>query len=140
MTKLKSKKTKKRPLLVWIISWLTIFAAVFTGLSLYAIYSGQVEIPAEEAAYLSRMSSLQKVSSLMILIANFLGGLYLFQLRKEAFHLFAGAFIINIVSFFYELITGKIGHDLGLELILPFSVGLGICWYIYRLIQKKIIS
>ncbi len=139
-----SPPTKKRPGWVWVISIFFFLSAPLILLSFYLISTGAVPLDAAGEAYFSSLTGLVYGLTIFMGSANLLGATALFLLRKFAFYLFAAAFGANLLLTAWHIATkawvaeipgsGPVGALFGL------AVGVAVCVYCWRLIQRGVLT
>jgi hypothetical protein len=90
---------------------LDLLRRVFLGwtlLSFVLIHAGAIPLNAAQIAYFDSLGTLDYVFSVGIGLANFLGAISLFLLRRMAFHLFASALVANLLMTLWHVFS-KVG-------------------------------
>jgi hypothetical protein len=135
---------KKRPGWVWAISIFFFLSPGWTLLSFYLIGTGVVSLNAVQKVYFSNLTTIDYILTILIALANLLGAVALFLLRKVAFHLFITAFSVNLLLTAWHTVTkGWIaamgGPDL-LSALIGWALLVAVCIYSWRLIQRGVLT
>jgi hypothetical protein len=135
---------KKRPGWVWAISIFFFLSAGWTLLSLYLIDTGAIPLSAIQEAYFNSLTGADYGLTIFIGLANLLGAVALFLLRKLAFYLFVTAFGANLILTVWHMVTkgwvaaiggaGLVGAVIGWVLLAA------VCIYSWKLIQRGVLT
>jgi hypothetical protein len=135
---------KKRPVLVWIISIYFIFSLLFTLLSFIIIFSGIIPLQPAQKAYFENLTIFDHTYTILIMLANLIGAITLFLLRKFAFYFFTFALLLNILSTIYNILSKGWVEAIGGVGLIGSIIGLGIivaiCFYSWLLCRKGILT
>jgi hypothetical protein len=137
-------RKKKRPGWVWAISILFFLAAGWTLLSFYLIDTGGVPLNAAQEAYFSSLTGVDYGLTILIGLANLSGAVALFLLRKLAFHLFAAAFVGNLLLTASQTLTkgwvAAIGGPGFVGAVIGWALLIAVCIYSWRLVQRGVLT
>ena len=137
-----SPPTKKRPRWVWVISIYFFLSASFVLFSFYLIGTGAITLDA--AIYFSSLTGLDWGLTILIGSANLLAAIALFLLRKVAFYLFAAAFGTGLLLGVWHAATkgwvAAIGGPGLIGTLIGYALGLAVCVYSWRLIQRGVLT
>jgi hypothetical protein len=130
----------KRPKWVWIIV-VGYFVSLFvTLMSLYLIHKGAIPLSDDDKSYYENLGLLDHLVTAIVTVTNGAGALYLFRLRKEALVCFSNALVLSIAwgiwGIFHEHLLRVIPLP---SLILSWAIGLLVCRYVSRLIDKGVL-
>ncbi|MBT5705818.1 hypothetical protein OAH36_05310 [Verrucomicrobia bacterium] len=123
-TRIESKV--KRPVLVWVISIFYLISAGFTILSLVLIYSGLIPVNEVQKAYFDGLTPIDHISTVLIGSLNLLGAVFLFILRKHAFHFFLAGFVAGLMTTTYHIIAKNWIETIGTAGFIGAAIGWGI--------------
>ncbi len=133
----------KRPILVWVISIFYVLTAGSSLLSSYLVLSGSIPLSPGQKAYFDSITTLDLMLSILLCLANFIGAVCLFLLRRPAFYLLTGAWLLGILMMiWHSLSKGWIAAMGALGTVGTF-IGLGIsaviCLYNWRLLKNGVL-
>jgi hypothetical protein len=139
---------QERPGCVWLIALYFFITAVSGFASLYAISSGFfTKLPgarAEQLAYFSTLSALDYGVSILIILFNIAGVIYLLRLKKEAVALFIAAFLLGMGLTAWQIATKNYLAVMGRPGMVGFAVGtvliLVVIGYVANLRRKGILK
>lgn len=133
----------KRPKWVWAISIFYFLSAAYTLLSFYLIHSGAVPVPEATQKYLTSLTALDYVFSVLIGLAILAGAVSLFFLRRIAYPLFLGSLITNILVSVWHALTKNLlaafasGGAIGM--VIGWGILLAVCLYTRRLSKSGVL-
>ena len=137
-------ESKKRPGWVWAISILFFFLAVPTLLSFYLINSGKIPLRPAQKTYFESLTFIDIGLSILNGLANLIGAVLLFCLRKQAFYLFAIALATNLLMTAWYIVSkgfiaampsgGLIGMLIG------WGILVAVCVYIKKLEKAGVLN
>jgi hypothetical protein len=132
---------RKRPTLIWIISIFFFLAFVSTMASFFIIIVlGKGSLTPAQEAYYENLSVFDYALSFIPALLNLLGAIHLLKLSRFAFHLFATALGINLVTTVQHLLfTDYMSAFPGAGLFLGTVVAAAICLYAWRLTRKGVL-
>ena len=135
---------KKRPGWVWAISIFFFLAAGWTLLSFYLINLGAVPLNAAQKAYFSSLTGVDYGLTILMGLANLIGAVALFFLRKVAFYLFVTAFGVNLLLAAWHAVTkgwvAAIGGSGFVGTVIGWALLIAVCIYSWRLIQRGVLT
>ena len=133
----------KRPKWVWAISIFYFFSAAYTLLSFYLINSGAVAVPEATKAYLDSLTAMDYAFTILIGLANLIGAISLFLLRKIAYPLFLASLVANVIMSVWHIMSknmlsasvsgGAIGMFIGWGMLLA------VCLYAKKLTKTGLL-
>lgn len=139
-----SLQKTKRPKWVWAISIFYFFSAGWTLLSFYLAKTGTVSLSAAQAAYFNNLSGVDYGLTILIGLANLIGAVALFLLKKLAFYLFSTALGANLLLTAWHTVTkGWLSAMPGASLVgavIAWGLLIAVCAYSWRLIQRGVLS
>ena len=134
----------KRPVLVWVISIYYLISAGFTILSIVLIYSGLIPVDGVQKEYFDGLTLFDHISTVLIGSLNLLGAVFLFILRKHAFHLFLAGFVAGLIATAYHILAKNWIETIGTAGFIGAAIGWGISisiiFYTKRLSNRKILN
>ncbi|MBB5213243.1 hypothetical protein [Microbulbifer hydrolyticus] len=131
------KSSEKRPVLVWLIFLWFVVTGIFALYQLYALYSGNIEIPAGMEKPEGVLYYFKGIFGVVLAV---LAATLLFLRKSASRWLFLGLFIFTVVSGVFTLFTHEFPEN-QFTLIKYISVttwiiyGL-IVWYVFTLEEK----
>lgn len=133
----------KRPKWVWAISIFYFLSAAYVLLSFYLINSGAVPVPEATRAYLDGLTAFDHAFSILIGVANLLGAISLFLLRKVAYPLFLASFVANVLVSTWHMISKNMLSALvsggGIGMLIGWGMQLAVIWYVRRLAKSGVL-
>jgi len=133
-----------RPALIWVITIFYLISIVFTALSFVLVYSGRIPVNPGTQQYLASLTVFDHVMTGIIVGRNLIATILLFMLRKQAFHLFAAAFTITILSTVYQSVakgwTQALGGSGVISALIGYGISFSIIMYSFRLRQRGILK
>lgn len=140
----KEAKSRKRPVLVWIIALFYILSGGWTIISFILILSGAVQLNEPEQAYFDTQTNLDILLTIIIGAANLIGAILLFLLRRYAYYCFLGAFSLSILLTAYHILFKNwltvIGGPGLLGSIIAWLITIAIILYTKKLIKNSILQ
>lgn len=134
----------KRPGWVWVISIFYFISAVWTLLSIYLIYYGEIPLEAEQKQYFDSLTTLDLATSIGLGGLNFLGAVSLFMLKKVSYYFFGITLFASIVfTLWHALTTGWLAALGGSGItgaVLGFVLAITVFLYVKRLKERGILS
>lgn len=135
---------KKRPKWVWAIAIFFFISAGWTLLSFYLVGSGFIALKAEQQAYFDSLSTFDYAITILAGLANFLGAISMFLLRKIAFYLFTGALIANSMLLVWHVLSKGWVAAIGGAGLIGATIGWGllvaVCVYSWNLTKKGVLT
>ncbi len=132
--------SRKRPILVWIITIFYLISAGWTLFSFYLVYSGAIPLNETQRVYFEAQSTLDILLTIIIASANIIGAILLFMLRRFALHFFLGAFVISMLLTIAQIIFKNWLNVMGGHGLVGAAVGwlinIAIILYAYKLSKK----
>jgi len=134
---------RKRPKLVWVISIYYILTAGFAILTFFLISIGAIQSNALQKVNYDSQSIIENTLLLTLGSLNFLGAIYLFLLRRYAYHCFLIAFAVVLVAYVYHIIFKNwlyvtTGGEM-LFAVIGLFINIAIILYSKKLINKEIL-
>ena len=133
----------KRPGWVWAISICFFISAGWSLLSLLLIRAGTLPLTAAQVAYFDSLTVLDYVLSVGIGLANFVGAVALFLLRKVSFYLFASSLGANALLTLWHVTTkgwvAALGGAALVGAVIGFGLLIAVCVYSRHLLQQGIL-
>jgi hypothetical protein len=140
----KEAKSRKRPVLVWIIALFYILSGGWTIISFTLILSGAVVLNEPEQAYFDAQTNLDILLTIIIGAANLSGAIFLLLLRRYAYYCFLGAFSLSILLTAYHILFKNwltvIGGPGLLGSIIGWLISIAIILYAKKLITNSILQ
>jgi len=134
---------KNRPKWVWAITIIFFFAPGWTLLSFYLVSVGSIPIAGPVKVYFESLTTFDHILTVAIVLANFLGAIALFLLKKIAFYLFTGALIGNfLVTIWYALSKGWLvafGGRVVFATLIGWALLVAVCIYLWNLKKKGVL-
>ena len=138
-----SPSGRKRPKLVWVVLLFYLFAAGYTAISFFLIYSGLIAVSPGEAAYFASLSIFDHTMTLGTAIFNLGGAISLFRLRRISFNLFATAFGLTILGTIVHAITKNLfavlSGPMAFGMALGYCISITVCVYVWKLRARGIL-
>jgi len=135
---------RKRPGWIWAISIFFFLSAGWTLLSFYLINTGAVPLIATQKEYFGRLTGLDYGLSVIMGLANLIGAVALFFLRKVAFYLFATALGANLILAAWHTATkgwvAAIGGAGFVGVVIGWVLLTVVCIYSWRLVQRGVLT
>jgi len=135
---------RKRPVWVWIISIFFFFSAGWTLLSFYLVGTGVIPLNTAQQAYFDSLTALDYGLTILVGLANLIGAIALFFLRKIALHLFASALTVNFLMLIWHALNkGWVAAISGPGLVGAFigwGVLLAVCAYAWKLTKSGVLT
>ncbi len=133
---------RRRPKLVWVITVFYFISAGWTLLSFALIYSGITPLNAAQVVYFKSQTIFDIFFTIVIGALNFMGAIFLFFLRRTAFHLFLSAFILSILMVVYHILSkdwlAAIGGPGLIGIIIGWTISVAVILYTRKLIKHDI--
>ena len=133
----------KRPALVWVIFILYLLSAGWVILSFALIHSGAIPLNEAQQEYFGSQAILDYGAILVCGALNLAGAIFLFRLKKPAFHLFATAFGLGLAVTGYHIVAknwlGAVGVPALVGAVTSWGISIAIIVYSKRLISKGVL-
>jgi hypothetical protein len=138
-------KKSKRTFGIWIIFIGYLVWSALALPTLYFVYSGKIQLPPAQQAYVNSYSSIDIALSMLVHGAELFGAISLFMLRRIAFHFFTTAFGIGIIiAFWHSVAKGWLAaHDSWPLIVFQFIlyiIGSTVCVYCWVLTRRGILK
>lgn len=135
---------RSRPALVWVISIFYFVSAGWVLLSFFLIYSGSIPLNEAQKVYFESQTFFDHGSTILIGVSNLTGAVFLFLLRKPAFHFFAAAFSVGLALTLYQIFMknwlGVVGGPGLVGAVIGWGISVAIILYAKRLISRGILK
>lgn len=129
----------KRPILVWLIFLFFMVSTAFTAFSVLVVTSGNLPPEVQARMGVEAIRPIDIVAGLSETAVYFVAAIALFMMRKLAFYLFAGAFVMEIGLVVWTLADksrasalGLVGGDMA-GFAGTVTIGLAFLIFIYTL-------
>ena len=130
----------ERPKGVWLISGFFFLSAGYSLLSFALVFSGKIVLSDAQKAYFDSLTVFEYVLTVAFGIANLAGAVSLLLLRKVAFTLFLGSFLIAVAMCLWHAIsTGWVAAFGGLGTIIWWGIFGAVLTYIRNLIRAGVL-
>lgn len=129
----------RRPILVWLIFLFIIFSTAFTAVSVLVLTSGNLPPEVQAKIGVEAIRPIDIVAGLFEAAVYFVAAIALFMMRKLAFYLFAGAFVMEIGLVVWTLADRSHAITLGIAggdmagFVGMVAIGLAFLLFIYTL-------
>lgn len=140
----KESHSRKRPILVWIISIFYFISAVWTLFSFYLVYSGSVPLDETQKVYFESLTTFDILITVTAVLVNLVGIILFFMLNRYALYCFITSFtlsmLLTVFQTYYrnwgDLMSGPglVGAAIG------WAINIAIILYAYRLTKKEILQ
>lgn len=133
----------RRPTWVWVISVFYFLSAAYTLLSFYLINSGAIAVPAATKAYLDGLTATDYAFTILIGLANLIGAISLFLLRKIAYPLFLASLVANVLMSVWHIVSKNMlsafvsGGAIGM--LIGWGMLLAVCLYAKKLTKSGVL-
>jgi hypothetical protein len=133
----------KRPKWAWAISIFYFLSAAYTLLSFYLINSGAVAAPEATKSYLDSLTATDYAFTILIGLANFIGAISLFLLRKMAYPLFLASFAASVPMSVWHIVSKNMlsafvsGGAIGM--LIGWGILLAVCLYLKKLTKLGVL-
>ena len=137
-----TRPPSRRPILVWIIS---IFCVLATGFSLFSLtlshaMASDPDLNDRQREFFASQTALDYVLAAGTILANMVGAIILFFMRRAAFYFFAGSFAVSILHTLYNIAVndwlGVVGTSGLVIAAIGWGVNLAIVLYVWSLFRK----
>jgi hypothetical protein len=139
-----TKYKRRRPFLVWVISFFYLFSAGWTLLSIYLVQRGVVQPTLQQTEYLDSLTSIDWTVSILIALAGMSGAICLFLLRRLAFYLLTTSLTLNILTSIWHVLTKgaliAMGGPAAIGMLIGMGISAAICIYTWHLLKTEILS
>ena len=135
---------RKRPKLVWVIAIFYFISVGWTLFSFVSIYSGLIPVNEAQAVYFESQTIIDILFTIVIGLLNFVGAIFLFLLRRSAFHLFLSAFVFGLMMTVYHIMfknwLAAIGGPGIIGAIIGWGIAIATILYARKLIRAEILN
>lgn len=139
MTK-ENESRRKRPVWVWIFSIYLFPSAAWTLLSFYLINTGAIPLSPAQEAYFDSLTTTDYTLAVAIGVANLIGAVALFLLRKAALYFFLAALGANLISGAWHGATKGWAEALGgsglAGVLFSYVLMTAVCIYAWKLAKR----
>lgn len=137
-------ESRKRPVMVWVISFFVIISVLFGLLLMYLVYSGAFPLPPEQEGYLTRMTALDYAFSGALAAVQLYAAIAFLRLRKIAYYLFSATLVINILFSLWQInqegFFPGVGQSGIIGMFFGWGISLAICIYAWRLMKRGVLT
>jgi putative exporter of polyketide antibiotics len=137
-------QSRKRPTLVWVISVFYMLITGFTIISFLLVFGGAIPLTDAQKASFDSLHVFDFLLSLALASLHVVGTLFLFLLRRLAYHCFLAAFCIGLINaIFQNSFQNWLGGFAASELVgtvIAWLIGIAIIFYSKNLIKKGILK
>jgi uncharacterized membrane protein YjjP (DUF1212 family) len=97
-----------------------------------------------QAVYFKSLTIIDILLTIVMGLLNFVGAIFLFLLRRSAFHLFLSAFALGLIMTIYQIIFKNWGATVTgpglIGAIIAWGVAIAIILYVRKLIRAEILN
>lgn len=134
----------KRPVLVWVISIFYFISAGWLLLSFALTFSGAIPMNEAQKEYFRAQTVFDYASATLLGLGNLTGVVLLLSLKRYAFHLFAGAFGLELILTGYQIVAknwlGAIGGPGLVGAVIGWGISIAIILYSRSLIKSGVLK
>jgi hypothetical protein len=139
MNAIDASAPQPRPVLVWIICTIYAIGAFGAFVSLYAVFSGALRLPAREAQFYGSFTFINFVGVGLSAVLGLASLIQLFRMRRSAPYLITAGFLVGLIKqLWYRPELTRLGHGLVLPLISQI-IALLIVFYSWRLLRRGLL-
>lgn len=135
--------SRKRPVWVLIISIFYLLSASWTLFSFYLILTGSITLQPAQKEYFENLTVLDYSFTILTGLANLIGAVTLFLLRRHAFYFFTGTLILNVLMTVWHAVSKGWIQAIGGPGLVGALIGMGIlvaiCIYSWRLTKAGVL-